>query len=146
MKRQGGLSLLELMIVLMLMAIIASVVIPVFGPGVSTTALKRSAREVAAGLRLARSQAIATRTESVLELDVAQRALRVPPDPQVHTMPEGIDIKLYTAQRDLLNEQIGAVRLFPDGGSNGGRITLAAGDRKYDVDVDWLTGRVSILE
>jgi general secretion pathway protein H len=38
------------------------------------------------------------------------------------------------------------VRFFPDGGSNGGRITLAAGDRKYDVDVDWLTGRVAILE
>ena len=29
---------------------------------------------------------------------------------------------------------------------NGGRITLAAGERKYEVDVDWLTGRVAILD
>ena len=64
----AGVTLLELLIVLMLMAIIASVVIPIFGPGVSTTELKRSAREVAAGLRLARSQAIAQRSEAVLEL------------------------------------------------------------------------------
>jgi general secretion pathway protein H len=144
--RPSGLSLLELLIVLMLMAIIASVVIPIFGSGVSTFELKRAAREIAAGLRLARSQAIATRTESILELDVAQRAFRVPPDPKVHTMAEGIEIKLYTAQRDLVGDQLGAVRFFPDGGSNGGRITLAAGDRKFDVDIDWLTGRVAILE
>jgi general secretion pathway protein H len=144
--RQAGLSLLELLIVLMLMAIIASVVIPIFGPGVSTTELKRAARELAAGLRLARSQAISQRTEAVLELDVATRAFRVPPDPKVHTMADGIEVKLYTAQRDLINEQVGVVRFFPDGGSNGGRITVAAGERKYDVDIDWLTGRVAILE
>ena len=144
--RQAGLSLLELLIVLMLMAIIASVVLPIFGPGVSTTELKRAARELAAGLRLARSQAISQRTEAVLELDVATRAFRVPPDPKVHTMAEGIELKLYTAQRDLVNEQVGVVRFFPDGGSNGGRITVAAGERKYDVDIDWLTGRVAILQ
>ena len=40
----------------------------------------------------------------------------------------------------------GAIRFFPDGGSNGGRLTLAAGERKFNVDVDWLTGRVAILE
>ncbi len=148
-RRRGqarGFTLLEMLIVLVLMAIIASIAIPIFGPGVSTTELKRSAREVAAGLRLARSQAIAQRTEAVLELDVTARSFWVPPDTRLHTMPEGIELKLYTAQRDLVNERVGAVRFFPDGGSNGGRITLAAGDRKYDVDVDWLTGRVAILE
>ena len=144
--RQTGLSLLELLIVLMLMAIIASVVLPIFGPGVSTTELKRAARELASGLRLARSQAISQRTDAVLELDVATRAFRVPPDPRVHAMADGIELKLYTAQRDLVNEQVGVVRFFPDGGSNGGRITVAAGERKYDVDIDWLTGRVAILE
>ena len=142
----AGFSLLELLIVLMLMAIIAAVTLPIFGPGVSTTDLKRAAREIAAGLRLARSQAIAQRAEAILELDVAARAFRVPPDPRVHTMPEGIELKLFTAQRDLISDQVGAVRFFPDGGSTGGRITLAAGERKFDVDIDWLTGRVSILE
>jgi general secretion pathway protein H len=142
----AGVTLLELLIVLMLMALIASVVIPIFGPGVSTTDLKRSARELAAGLRLARSQAIAQRAEAVLALDVAARSFWVPPDPRLHTMPQGIEIRLYTAQRDLVSDRVGAVRFFPDGGSNGGRITLAAGDRKYDVDIDWLTGRVAILE
>ena len=145
-RHPAGFTLLELLIVLMLMAIIAGFVLPIFGPGVSTTDLKRSAREVAAGLRLARGQAIAQGTEATLELDVAARTFRVPPDPRLHTMPSGIELKLFTAQRDLVSDQVGAVRFFPDGGSNGGRITLAAGERKYDVDIDWLTGRVAILE
>ena len=112
----------------------------------STTQLKSAAREVAAGLRQARGQAIAQKAEAVLELDVTGRAFRVLPDPRVHMLPAGIDIKLFTAQSDLVNDRIGAIRFYPDGGSNGGRVTLAAGERKYDVDVDWLTGRVAILE
>jgi general secretion pathway protein H len=139
-------TLLELLIVLMLMALIVGIAMPTFGGGVSSSALKSATREVAAGLRLARDQAIAQRVESLLELDLDGRTFRVPPDPRTHRLPERLDLKLYTAQRDLVSDKVGAIRFFPDGGSNGGRITLAAGERKYDVDVDWLTGRVSILE
>ena len=113
----AGFSLLELLIVLMLMAIIAAVTLPIFGPGVSTTDLKRAAREIAAGLRLARSQAIAQRTEATLELDVATRAFRVLPDPRVHTMPEGIELKLFTAQRDLISDQVGGRKLGQESSS-----------------------------
>lgn len=141
-----GVTLLELLIVLTLMALIAAMVLPLFSGGVSGTDLKTAARDVAAGLRLARDRAVSQRTESLLELDLEARTFRVSPDERPHRLPEKIELKLYTAQRDLLNEKIGAIRFFPDGGSNGGRITLAAGERKYDVDVDWLTGRVAILE
>ncbi|TMH03245.1 MAG: type II secretion system protein GspH [Betaproteobacteria bacterium] len=143
---ERGVTLLELLVVLMLMALIAGIAIPMFGGGVSSSDLKSAAREVAAGLRFARDQAIAQRAESLLELDLDGRTFRVPPDPRTHRLPARLDLKLYTAQRDLVSEKVGAVRFFPDGGSNGGRITLAAGERKYDVDIDWLTGRVSILE
>lgn len=143
---ERGVTLLELLIVLMLMALIAGIAIPTIGGGVSSSALKSATREVAAGLRLARDQAIAQRVESLLELDLDGRTFRVPPDPRTHHLPERLDLKLYTAQRDLVSDKVGAIRFFPDGGSNGGRITLATGERKYDVDVDWLTGRVSILE
>jgi len=57
-----------------------------------------------------------------------------------------MELKLFTAQRDLIDGNTGSIRFYPDGGSNGGRITLGSGDRKYEVDVDWLTGRVAILD
>jgi general secretion pathway protein H len=141
-----GVTLLELLIVLMLMGIVAALTVPAFRGGVSNTQLKSAAREIAAGLRLARGQAIAQKTEAILELDVTARAFRVLPDPRVHSLPTGIDIKLFTAASDLVSDRVGAIRFYPDGGSNGGRVTLAVGERKYDVDVDWLTGRVAILE
>jgi prepilin-type N-terminal cleavage/methylation domain-containing protein len=65
---QAGLSLLELLIVLMLMGIIAAMTLPIFGGGVSTTQLKSAAREIAAGLRLARNEAVASRHETVLTI------------------------------------------------------------------------------
>ena len=145
--RMSGVTLLELLVVLALMAILAAVVYPMFGgTGISTGELKSAARQVAAGLRMARSEALATRQETRVLLDLEQRAFRIDRDTIVHTLPRTVELKLFTAQSDLVNERVGAIRFFADGGSNGGRVTLAAGTRKYDIDVDWLTGRVAIQE
>ena len=144
--REPGVTLLELLIVLSIMAIIAGLVIPLVGGGVSSAELKAAAREVAAGLRLARSEAMASRRDTRLVLDMEQRRFQVEGDRRVHALPPKLDLKLYTAQSDLVSDRVGAIRFFPDGGSNGGRITLASGERKFDVDIDWLTGRVAILD
>ena len=141
-----GVTLLEMLIVLTIMAFVAAIVLPMVGGGVSTAELKSAAREVAAGLRYTRGQAIVQRSEARMVFDVDARTFTVPPDSRVHRLPAKMDMKLFTAQRDLVGEKVGAIRFYPDGGSDGGRITLAAGERKYDVDVDWLTGRVAILE
>jgi len=143
-RRPTGMTLLELLIVLSIMAVVAAMVIPMFGSGVSSTALKSAARQVAAGLRLARSEAVATRHDTRLVLDLEHRTFQVEPDARIHALPRELEMKLYTAQSDLVSDRVGAIRFFPDGGSNGGRITLASGERKYDVDIDWLTGRVAI--
>jgi general secretion pathway protein H len=116
-RASSGVTLLELLIVLSIMAILAAVVLPLLGgSGVSTGELKSAARQVAAGLRVARSEALATRQETRVVLDLEQRTFRVDRDAHVHTLP------------------------------NGGRVTLAAGSRKYDIDIDWLTGRVAIQD
>ena len=141
-----GLTLLEILIVIALMAIIAGFVIPMFSGPVSTSELRASARQLAAGLRLARSEALAERRETFLVVDVAGKRFKVDRDPAEHNLSSKIDIKLFTAQNDLVSDSVGSIRFFPDGGSNGGRITVASGERKFDVDVDWLTGRVAILD
>jgi general secretion pathway protein H len=142
--RPRGLTLLELLVVLGLMAIVASVGIPMFVGAVSNTELRTAAREVAAGLRYARSEALAQKRETVVVYDVERRTFRVDRDSREHALPRGIDMKLFGALSDIANPRVGAIRFFPDGGSNGGRVTVAAGERKFDVDIDWLTGRVAI--
>ena len=145
-RRAAGVSLIELMIVLMIMAIVAALVVPMLSGGVSNTQLRSAARQLASGLRLARSEAVSQRRETFLLLDVAGRRFKVDRDPQEHALPRDVELKLFTAQKDLVDEKTGSIRFYPDGGSNGGRITVGSGERKYEVDVDWLTGRVAILD
>jgi general secretion pathway protein H len=144
--RSRGLTLLEVLIVLVLMGVITAFVFPMFGGPVSTSELRGSARALAAGLRMARSEAVSERRETFLTLDVAGKRFKVDDDPREHALPKRAELKLFTAQNDLVNDKVGAIRFYPDGGSNGGRITIASGTRKFDIDVDWLTGRVAIAD
>jgi general secretion pathway protein H len=145
-SRARGVTLLELLVVLSLIGILVAMVVPTLGGGVSTTELKSSARQMAAALRLARSEALASRREHSVRVDLERRVFRVDGDAREIALPRDVELKLFTAQSDLVSDKAGAIRFFPDGGSNGGRVTLGAGERKYEVDVDWLTGRVAILD
>jgi general secretion pathway protein H len=37
------------------------------------------------------------------------------------------------------------VRFFPEGAATGGRILLKRGDAAWQVDVEWLTGQVTLV-
>jgi general secretion pathway protein H len=145
-RSAAGVTMIELLIVLSIMGLIAAMVVPMLSGGVSGSELKGAAREVAAGLRYARSDAVATGQETRLVFDLEKRTFKIDRTARVHALPKKIDLKLFTAQSDIASDRTGAIRFFPDGGSNGGRLTIAAGNRKYEVDVDWLTGRVAILD
>jgi general secretion pathway protein H len=144
--RSRGVSLLELLIVLMIIGFVSAIVIPMVSGGVSNSELRSAARQLASGLRLARSEAVSQRRETFLVVDLAGRRFKVDRDAQEHALPKNMELKLYTAQKDLVDASTGSIRFYPDGGSNGGRITLGSGERKFEVDVDWLTGRVAILD
>lgn len=140
-----GFTLFELLVVLTLMAIIYALAIPMISASLPGIELKSAARQLAAGLRQARSKAITQRIESTLTLDVEKRNFKVSGDQLRHTLPATLNISLYTAQSELLPGQIGSIRFYPDGSSTGGRITVKSDARSYDVNVDWLTGQVTIL-
>lgn len=145
-----GFSLLEMMVVLVLLAIIMGTALPMFlGDGPSDSEMRSAARQLAGAARKVRAEAVAQRRETFLVIDLEHRRFKIDGDPREYPLPEAIVLKLFTAQEDQIDETTGSIRFFPDGGSNGGRITVGAGDnsdRKYEVDVDWLTGRVAILD
>ena len=85
-----------------------------------------------------------SRRDAVLTLDVEARQYVLAGETEPKALPKDIELKLFTAQSEIQSEKKGAIRFYPDGSSTGGRITVKAGERQYLVDVDWLTGRVSI--
>jgi len=82
----------------------------------------------------------------VLTLDLAQRRFGVSGDPREIKLPDGVALKLYTAQSELLGGATGNIRFFPDGSSTGGAITVSGPKLAYRVNIDWLTGAVAIVE
>ena len=143
--RLRGFTLLELLLVLVIMATGYVLVVRLATGGVSGAELKSAARAVAAGLRDARGTAIATQESAALTLDLDKRSFEVP-GRRARALPERLELKLYTAQSEIVDNRRGAIRFYPDGSSTGGRVTVASGERRFLVDVDWLTGRVTIKE
>ncbi|MCM2328185.1 MAG: GspH/FimT family pseudopilin [Lysobacter sp.] len=143
---QRGFTLLELLMVLVIAAAGYALVVRFTAGGVSGAELKSAARAVAAGLRDARGTAIARQESAALVLDLEHRSFEVSGRGRARSLPGRLELKLYTAQSEIVDEKRGAIRFYPDGSSTGGRVTVASGERRFLVDVDWLTGRVSIKE
>lgn len=146
MRGPNGFSLIELVVTLAILGLAYALIPPLFSGARSTAELKGATRQLAAGLRQARNYAVTRRTEAVLTLDVEKRDFTLSGDSRTYRLPKQLELKLVTSQREVVSDKIASIRFFADGSSNGGRITLGSGERSFDVDVNWLTGRVAILD
>ena len=143
---QHGFTLLEILIVLVIGVLLVALVPPLLSGMSGATELRGAARQLAAGLRNARNEAVTRQQEAVLTLDLERRRFGVTGDPREIALPESVALKLYTAQSELLDSATGGIRFFPDGSSTGGFITVSGPKLAYRVNVDWLTGAVAIVE
>lgn len=144
-NRQAGFTLIELLVVIVIAGMMYALVPPMFGAGMAGAELKKAARQVAAGLRQTRGEAIKQHKDTAMSVDVDGRVFKIGDAAKAYQLPKRVDLKVFTAQTEVTDQQA-AIRFYPDGSSTGGRITLAAGDKQFLVDVDWLTGRVVITE
>jgi general secretion pathway protein H len=80
-----------------------------------------------------------------LRLDVAGHVYRVGNGTE-RRLPANLSLELLTIAGENRGNVIGDIRFHPDGSSTGGRISLADGERRVAVGVDWLTGRVSVAD
>lgn len=145
-KRQGGFTLLELLVVLVIGVLLVSLAPPLLSGLSGASELRGAARQLAAGLRSARNEAVSRQREATLTLDLDRRRFGVTGDPREITLPEGLALRLYTAQAEVVDAATGGIRFFPDGSSTGGSITVSGANRAYRVTVDWLTGAITIVE
>ncbi len=139
-----GFTLLELMVVLAIAALIASITLPNLRlPGFASDAAK-AARQIASGLADARQAAIFSNRESRLILDMENKTFSVGTGPPVKL--SGIEkLTLLTAERDVLAENRGTIRFFPDGSAGGGEISVEdETGATARLRINWLTGRISL--
>lgn len=140
-----GFTLIEVIVTLAILGAALALVTGYKPPWSSGLGLKGTAAELASGLRLARSEAIARNRPVAFDLDVIGRRYRVGAGRE-RRLPADLSVELLTIAGEQRGVGAGDIRFNPDGSSTGGRILLAFGQRRVAVGVDWLTGRVSIAD
>lgn len=145
--KQRGFSLLELLVVVVLIALMMALVGTSISRSVSNAELRSASRGLLAALRYTQTHAIVSHQEQILTIDMENLSYQ-PPDREAVKFPEGIEVSMVTAQSELLSDQVGGIRFFPDGGSTGGQITVHVKKRQYEINIAWLTGeaRMNRLE
>lgn len=144
-ERQNGFTLIEMIVVLTVLGLILALV-AARGPWTSAALTsKAAANELASALRETRSRAIASNRPVSLTFDLRGRAYRVD-DRLVHRLPPGLALSLLTTLGEIRNDANAGIRFDPDGSSSGGRIELAEGRHKLEIGVDWLSGRVKVVD
>ena len=139
-----GFTLVELLVVLALMGLALTVASPLIANALPGTELRASARDVATGLRYARSLALSTNSDVTFDVDVEARRFAVSQGRRIGSFPKDAEIVLTTARSELFGGGAGGIRFFPDGTSTGGGIEIVRKNRRFLITVDWLTGRVEI--
>ena len=139
---QKGFTLIEMLAVIVLIAIAATVT-AVSLHGRSRGELQAAAQRVAAGLRDTRTRAMATGKPQWFSIDPRAHSYTVPGrDPR--GLPAAATVHVESAAEAGKQPGIARIGYFPDGSSSGGNITLSEAPRSSRVDVDWLTGAVTV--
>jgi len=141
--RAGGFSLIELMVVMMLVSLLFAVVGVSVSRSIGGAEIRNAARDITAGIRHTRGQAIIQRQPQVFVVDADARTWRAAGKAAVE-LPDGLEITLETARSEMTGENAGGIRFYPDGASTGGSVKLLAQQREWVINVAWLTGEVSI--
>ena len=137
-----GFSLVELMVVIMLVTLMFGLVGVSVSRSIGGAEIRTAEREIVAGLRHTRGQAIINRQQQIFMVDANNRTWTAAGQEPV-VLPDGLQITLNTGRSELTGEGAGGIRFFPDGASTGGSIVLTAQEREWHIAVAWLTGEIS---
>ena len=141
--RARGFTLIEIVVVIALIGIVATVAALSFSRSLSGARIEAASRDLVAALRYTRGQAIVKGEQKVLVLDLEHNTYQAPAKGSVE-LPKDMDLRLTTAQQELVDENKGGIRFFPDGSSTGGNIAVVLGQREWKINVGWLTGEITL--
>jgi len=128
----NGFTLLETLVVVGIFALISALVVPNMASALNIMSLQQTTRLMQADLRVARGTAM--RTGEIVDVKPAGSG-RYDWIGGSRLMPLGVTLAMS-----------GQVRFYPDGSVIPATITIASHGRRYDVNVDPVTGGVTVTK
>ena len=142
MRAQRGFTLIEIIAVMVLLSIVVGLVAMSFSRSMSGAKVEAASRDLVAALRYTRGQAIVHGQQAALDIDLQHNTYQAPGKTIVQ-LPKDMRMQLVTAEIEQTGAASGRIRFFADGASTGGHITVFMGQRRWQINVSWLTGQVS---
>ncbi|MDD5544813.1 MAG: GspH/FimT family pseudopilin [Acidobacteriia bacterium] len=148
---ERGITLLEILVVLTLIAILSAMVYPSFGNAMQTLRLRGEARQLVSACREARWEAIAKRRPFRLTLDPEKNQISIVDfsDRMRREIDLPAGIRIFQAQKNSDNGVAEATEFyfFPNGTTESGSITLRnQSGKNVRVVIESLTGNARIEE
>lgn len=140
-RRAGGLSLLEMLLVIALIAAIGLITAAGLSRGFSGMQLRSAGKDIANQLRMVRAQAIARGEPQRFVIEPARHRWQGANQRQ-GDVPTQLQVQFEGAAQLATAPGQGVIEFHPDGGSSGGRIRLQREGAEWRIDVGWLTGEV----
>jgi general secretion pathway protein H len=141
---QDGFTLIEAVCAMAIIGLIAAVLLPNIPRQTSRPRLEAYAIQVATLLKADRNAAIGKRQVVATLIDAPSRLLRSGATGEVLRVPD--DVRVDSVLPRSCNDRAvgGEIDFFPSGMSCGGVIGLSRGDSGFEVQVNWLTGKVDV--
>ncbi len=140
--RARGFTLIELLVVIAILALTVTLVPPLLSGGQARAEFVAAAQDLASSLREARGLAIRLGRTQTFAADTEARRFGFAD--HLRQLPNGIAVAAFAASGQRIEDRVMHIDFFADGSSSGGALRLFQGERRSDVRVDWLTGRVSL--
>ena len=142
-RRARGVSLLEMLLVVALIAAASVLAAAAFSGGVGGMQLRSASKEIAAQLRYTRTLAISSGEPQKFVIDPRAHAWQAPGG-RSGEIPPDLGVVFIGARQLQPSPGEGAIVFFADGASTGGRVQLSLKSAVWRIDVAWLTGQVKL--
>jgi general secretion pathway protein H len=142
---QKGFSLIEILVVMVFIAVMAGIVSSSMTKSLKNTKLRAASKNLVSALRYTRGQAVVKHEEKAMTFNVEKKTYKAPRKKNVQ-IPDEMEMYVYTADSEVADESTGSIRFFSDGSSTGGWVKLVLGEKIWKVNVNWLTGEISVVE
>ena len=142
-SRTLGVTLIEVLVVLSLLVVVAAMLTPMLLPSPART-LHAAAGELVVALRETRRIAQARREPNRFVIDTEAKRYGDAIGGDWRSLPKDSTVELTTARSLTDEDGGGSIAFFPDGSSSGGRLRVGLEGYVAQIDVEWLTGRITL--